>query len=212
MIYTISKRLFDILVAGSLLVLLWPMFLAILALIKFGSQGPGLYLGARAGKNNSSFKIMKFRTMVFDAEKLGGYSTACDDPRITPFGKYLRRSKLDELPQLINVLKGDMSLVGPRPQVLYYTDKYVGDEKIILSMRPGITDLASLYFHDMDSTLGNLHVDEKYEQEIEPIKNKLRIEYIRKASFLLDLRILLETFFTIFGIRNVTGLMKSYAF
>ena len=147
--------------------------------------------------------------MVFEADKLGGPSTALNDPRITSIGRFLRSTKLDELPQLINVVKGEMSLVGPRPQVLYYTKKYTKEEVLILSMRPGVTDLASLFFYDMDSVLGNTNVDKKYETEVEPIKNKLRIKYVKEASFMLDIRILIETFFGVLGIRNTTGLMTN---
>ena len=138
--------------------------------------------------------------MVADAEKLGGPSTALNDPRITPIGKFLRRYKLDELPQLINILKGEMSFVGPRPQVERYTKLYEGEEKIILSVRPGLTDYASLHFIDMDSTLGDGDVDRKYMTEVEPLKNVLRIKYVKERSFLVDMKILLKTMFRLFQV------------
>jgi lipopolysaccharide/colanic/teichoic acid biosynthesis glycosyltransferase len=144
--------------------------------------------------------------MVVDSENKGGFSTAINDSRFTSVGRKLRRYKLDELPQFINVIQGDMSIVGPRPQVYYYTDKYVGEQILILSVKPGITDLASLYFSDMDKILGDGDVDSKYEIEVEPIKNKLRLKYVKQRSLLLDIRIMIETAFTVFDIKNVTGL------
>jgi lipopolysaccharide/colanic/teichoic acid biosynthesis glycosyltransferase len=144
--------------------------------------------------------------MVLDAERKGGFSTAIDDPRLTGLGRFIRKHKLDELPQFFNVLAGDMSLVGPRPQVAFYTDKYEGDEKLILSVKPGITDLASLYYADMDSVLGSGNVDARYLAEIEPVKNQLRLKYIREQSFLLDTRILIETGFKLIGFENITNL------
>jgi len=174
--------------------------------VKVDSRGPVLYRGHRAGVNNKRFYILKYRSMVLNAESKGGYSTAMNDLRLTKIGRILRRYKLDELPQLINVVCGEMSLVGPRPQVYYYTDKYKGDQKLILSVKPGITDFASLYFSNMDSILGQGNVDKKYEDEIEPLKNILRLRYVKERTFFLDMRILIETAFTIIGIKNVTGL------
>jgi lipopolysaccharide/colanic/teichoic acid biosynthesis glycosyltransferase len=206
MIYWLTKRLFDISFSVFSLVLLLPVMVVIAIMVKVSSPGPVLYRGLRAGKLGQNFKILKFRTMVFNAENLGGYSTAANDPRFTPVGRFLRRYKLDELPQFLNVLVGQMSLVGPRPQVLYYTDQYEGDEKLILSVPPGITDLASLYFSDMDTVLGDVNIDSKYATEVEPLKNKLRLRYVREASFLLDVRILVETAFKLIGLSGLTGL------
>ena len=118
----------------------------------------------------------------------------------------MRKYKLDELPQFFNVLCGDMSLVGPRPQVFYYTSRYSGDELLIQTVKPGITDFASLYFVDMDAILGTGDVDARYKHEIEPVKNQLRIRYVREQSYLLDLRILVETAFKLIGLNNITGL------
>ena len=170
------------------------------------SPGKVFYRGVRAGKNEVNFEIYKFRTMVENAENIGGYSTSINDNRLTKIGRFLRKYKIDELPQFINVIKGDMSLVGPRPQVLYYTNQYKGEEKSILSVRPGITDLASLYFSDMDKVLGDGDADRKYETEIEPIKNLLRLKYVNEQSFVLDIRILIETIFSLIGIKNITKL------
>lgn len=200
------KRLFDVLVSIIALVALLPIFIIVSFLIKISSPGKVIYRGIRAGKNEVSFEIYKFRTMVENAEYIGGYSTSINDVRLTKIGRFLRKYKTDELPQLVNVIKGDMSLVGPRPQVLHYTNKYKGEMKSILSIRPGITDLASLYFSDMDKVLGHGNVERKYETEIEPVKNLLRLRYVKERSFWLDMRILIETFFSIVGIKNITNL------
>lgn len=200
------KRIFDILVSIIALVVFFPIFIIVSFLIKISSPGKVFYRGTRAGKNGVNFEIYKFRTMVENAEYIGGYSTSINDARLTKFGRFLRKYKTDELPQLLNVIKGDMSLVGPRPQVLHYTNKYKGEMKLILSIRPGITDLASLYFSDMDKVLGHGNVEKKYETEIEPIKNLLRLKYVKERSFLLDMRILIETIFSIIGIKNITKL------
>ena len=200
------KRLFDIFVSVIALVAFLPIFIIVSFLIKISSPGKVIYRGIRAGKNEVSFEIYKFRTMVENAENIGGHSTSINDARLTKIGRFLRKYKTDELPQFINVIKGDMSLVGPRPQVLYYTNQYTEEMKSILSIRPGITDLASLYFSDMDKVLGHGNVERKYETEIEPVKNLLRLKYVKERSFLLDMRILIETLFSIVGIKNITKL------
>lgn len=187
------KRTFDIVVSLVCLCLCLPLFLLVMVIIKVESWGPVFYRGRRSGLHGRPFMMLKFRTMVEDAEKKGGHSTSLDDPRLTRIGRALRKFKLDELPQFINVLKGDMSIVGPRPQVEYYTSLYVGEEKTILNVKPGLTDYASIRFIDMDSTLGREKVDEKYKRDIEPEKNRLRIQYVREASFLTDMKILFKT-------------------
>ena len=202
--YQIAKRIFDIVVSGMLLILLLPFLLVVAVIIKVDSRGPVFYRGKRAAKGEGVFYIFKYRSMVVDAENKGGPSTAIDDPRFTKVGRFMRRFKIDEFPQLINVLRGEMSLVGPRPQVTFYTDQYSGDEKLILTIKPGITDIASIYFIDMDSTLGSGDVDKKYQIEIEPIKNKLRIKYVREMTFILDIRILIATLFSLLGLANIT--------
>lgn len=209
MIYRFFKRLTDIVISLIAIVVFGPLLLVLAVLIKLGSPGPVFYRGERAGKGETTFRILKFRSMVVDAERKGGFSTAIDDPRLTGIGRFLRKYKLDELPQFFNVLFGDMSLVGPRPQVLFYTSRYTGDERRILSVKPGITDLASLYFVDMDAVLGSGDVDTRYLVEVEPIKNKLRLRYVREQSYLLDLRILVETACKLIGFENVTGLNVS---
>jgi lipopolysaccharide/colanic/teichoic acid biosynthesis glycosyltransferase len=205
-IYLVTKRAFDIAVSFSALVALAPVMAGIACAIKLESPGPVLYRGKRAGLRGKPFWMYKFRSMVVDAESIGGFSTAVDDPRLTRIGRKLRRYKLDELPQFLNVLKGEMSLVGPRPQVFFYTDRYVGEEKAILLVKPGITDFASLYFSDMDATLGSGDVDDRYAETVEPVKNRLRLRYVRERSMLVDVRILIETACKLIGIDNATGL------
>lgn len=187
------KRLFDIIVAFLALIVLSPFFILFAILIKKNSTGSVFYRGIRTGQFGRPFRIFKFRTMVEDAEKVGGPSSAFNDPRFTEIGKILRRYKLDELPQLINILKGEMSFVGPRPQVEEYTSKYKGEEKMILSVKPGLTDYASIEFINLDKILGDENVDEKYRNEIEPKKNKLRLKYVKEKSFWTDARIIFRT-------------------
>jgi lipopolysaccharide/colanic/teichoic acid biosynthesis glycosyltransferase len=141
--------------------------------------------------------------MVLDAETKGGHSTAMNDPRLTRIGKSLRRYKLDELPQLINVLIGEMSVVGPRPQVEKYTSLYNEEEKTILSVRPGLTDYASIRFINLDKILGDEEVDRKYREEIEPEKNRLRLKYVLERSFLVDMKIIVLTVSSLLRIRSL---------
>lgn len=201
--YTSLKRLFDLTISLFCAVIFSPFILFIWFLIKLDSpKDPVIYKGKRSGRGSGVFLLYKFRTMVVDAENLGGFSTAMDDPRLTTIGKTLRKYKIDEIPQLFNVISGKMSLVGPRPQVTYYTDKYDKDEMEILKVKPGITDLASLLFIDMDKTLGNDNVDAIYETKIEPLKNKLRLEYAKNASLGLDIIIMITTLLRILGIKD----------
>jgi lipopolysaccharide/colanic/teichoic acid biosynthesis glycosyltransferase len=189
------KRIFDFLVSLFGLIILSPLFLIIAILIKLDSEGPVFYRGERVGKDGKPFRIFKFRTMVKNAEKLGGPSTSADDPRLTKVGKILRKYKLDELPQLINVLKGEMSLVGPRPEVKIYVDMLKPEEKEkILSVRPGMTDLASLWdFHEEEVLKGSEDPEKTYMEKIRPKKVQLQLEYVKNRSFLLDLKIIFKT-------------------
>lgn len=192
--YPAAKRLFDIVFALLGLVLTLPLFAVIAFLIKRDSEGPVFYRAPRVGKDGKPFKMLKFRTMVANADKIGGPSTANDDPRITRVGRFLRRYKLDELPQLINVLKGEMSFVGPRPEVQQYVDMYTEEEKAILTVKPGITDWASLWNSDEGAVLaGSPDPEKAYLELIRPTKIKLQLEYVRRRSFLTDLGILLRT-------------------
>lgn len=194
------KRLFDVIFSLFGLILVLPLFLIIAILIKKESPGPVFYRGVRVGKNGKNFRIFKFRTMVPGAEKLGGYSTPSDDPRLLKIGHFLKKYQLDELPQLINVLKGEMSLVGPRPEVPYYVDMMTEEEKkIILSVRPGMTDLASLWnFHEGEVLKGSPDPEKTYMEKVRPRKIELQIEYVKNRSFWMDLKIIFKTIIKIF--------------
>jgi lipopolysaccharide/colanic/teichoic acid biosynthesis glycosyltransferase len=187
------KRSFDVVVASVGLVLLAPVFAAVALAVRLDAPGPVFYRGVRAGLDGRPFRIFKFRTMVPDAERVGGGSTAKNDPRVTRVGAVLRRHKLDELPQFMNVLLGDMSLVGPRPELLQYAEQYSAEEREILSVRPGITDPASLRFIDLAEVLGSEDADRAYEETVLAVKNRLRLEYVRSRTFGGDLRLLLTT-------------------
>jgi lipopolysaccharide/colanic/teichoic acid biosynthesis glycosyltransferase len=193
------KRIFDFL--GSLLglVALSPVLLLIALLIKVDSRGPVFYRGVRVGLFGGVFKIFKYRTMILNADKVGGSSTPDDDPRLTRLGKFLRRYKLDELPQLINVLKGDMSLVGPRPQVQWAVDLYTPEQRTVLTVRPGITDYASVHFPNEGEILkGSTNPDQDYMEKIHPKKMRLSLEYVRERSLWVDLKIIFQTIAAIF--------------
>lgn len=196
------KRLFDLMASSTGLVLLAPVLLSIVVLIKLEAGGAVFYRGIRVGRHGKSFRIFKFRTMVVDAEKLGGPSTADDDPRITRIGKFLRKYKLDELPQLINVLKGEMSFVGPRPEVEQEVRLYNEEEKALLNVRPGITDYASIKFHNEGEILrGSADPHQAYREKIRPEKIRLGLEYVRDCSFKTDLKVLALTFKTLIETR-----------
>lgn len=192
------KRLFDIVLSIIGLIILSPVLLLVSLLIKLEDGGPVFYRGIRVGKDGKPFRIFKFRTMVPDAEKMGVYSTADDDPRITRIGRILRKYKIDELPQLINVLKGEMSFVGPRPEVPAYVEKFTEEERKILSVRPGITDWASLWDVDEGAILaGSPDPDKAYEELIRPTKIHLQLKYVREHSFLTDIKIIILTLLSI---------------
>ena len=188
------KRGFDVMVATIALVSVAPLLALAALMVKLSSRGPVLYRGTRVGLNGQLFSMLKFRTMVVDAESLGGSATAADDPRITRLGKFLRRYKLDELPQFFNVLAGDMSLVGPRPEVQKYVNLYSPEEKAILTVRPGITDWASIWNSNEAAVLeGSRDPERAYEELIRPTKLALQLLYVRNHSFFVDLTILLHT-------------------
>ncbi len=195
-----AKRLFDIFFSFIGLILLSPVFLLIALVIKLTSKGPVFYRGKRVGKGGKIFRIYKFRTMVENAEQIGGPSTAGDDPRLTTIGKFIKKFKIDELSQLINVLKGEMSLVGPRPEVSFYVDMMTEEEKsTILSIRPGITDWASLWnFNEEEILRGSSDPEKTYQEEIRPEKIRLQIKYARERSMLTDIKIIIQTVLKIF--------------
>ncbi len=189
----VAKRIFDTGVAFVLLLIVLPLALLFAVGILISSPGPIFYLGKRTGFNGRPFLIFKFRTMVVDAERRGGGTTALDDPRIFPFGRFLRRYKLDELPQLLNVLRGEMSLVGPRPELPVYTERYTEAEREILSVLPGITDLSSIRFSSLDEFVGKHDADRMFEENVLPEKNRLRLHYVKSRSFAGDIKILFMT-------------------
>jgi len=196
----IAKRLFDIIFSFFGLIIISPILLLISILIKKESPGPVFYRGERIGRSGKSFRIFKFRTMVADAENLGGPSTAGDDPRLTKIGNFLKKYQLDELPQLINVMAGDMSLVGPRPEVKIYIDMMTEEERsVILSTKPGMTDLASLWnFHENEVLKGSADPEKTYMEKIRPTKIKFQLEYVKTRSFMLDLKIIIKTIMKLF--------------
>ena len=194
------KRLFDIFFSLFGLIITAPFLIVIALLIKLSSEGSVCFRGQRIGKDGTPFRIFKFRTMVENAEKIGGPSTALDDSRLTKIGIFLKKYQLDEVPQLINVLRGEMSLVGPRPEVKMYVDMMAEEERrIILSVLPGMTDLASLWnFHEGEILKGSLDPEKTYQEKIRPTKLKLQMEYVKNRSFLLDLKIIIKTIIKVF--------------
>ena len=198
MFYIAFKTAFDYLVSLILLFLLFPVLLLIAILIKVSSKGKIFYLGDRVGKNLKIFKIIKFRTMIMNAESVGGLVTSDNDSRITNIGRFLRKYKFDELPQFFNILRGEMSLVGPRPEALRFVDLYSQAEKeSILSVKPGITDLSSIEFIQLGKILGADDNNEDFQKEVNKVlkrKLELRLEYINNRSFLFDIKILFLTF------------------
>lgn len=188
-----AKRLLDVFLAIAGLAVLWPVLLACAIAVKLGSPGPVFYRGVRTGLHGRPFRIWKFRSMVVDAESRGGTTTGSGDARVTAVGQLLRHSKLDELPQLFNVLVGDMSFVGPRPEVAEYTSQYTPEERRILDVRPGITDLASIEFNDLQAYVGTEDPDGMYRRQVLPRKNQLRLRYVNEQSLALDAAILFRT-------------------
>ncbi|MEB2348864.1 MAG: sugar transferase [Comamonadaceae bacterium] len=190
-----AKRLFDWLASSVGLVLLAPLFAVLALWIKHDSPGPVFFRQERVGCNGRGFRIHKFRTMVQDAERRGLQITAGADARVTRAGRWLRKYKLDELPQLIDVWRGDMSLVGPRPEVPRYVACYPQDVRaVVLSVRPGITDRASIEFKDENEILGRVQdPDEAYVHEVLPIKLRYYVDYVQTRTFWGDVFIILAT-------------------
>ena len=192
-------RLFDILFSFFGLLFLLPFFLVIWTIIVLTSKGGGFYKQLRVGKNGRDFYLFKFRSMRKDADKGSLITVGGRDPRITRIGYFIRKFKIDELPQLFNVLKGDMSLVGPRPEVRKYVDLYNDDQKRVLSIRPGITDYASIEYVDENEILGKAdNPDEVYVRQIMPDKIRLNIKYIENHSLKEYFKIIFLTVFKIF--------------
>jgi lipopolysaccharide/colanic/teichoic acid biosynthesis glycosyltransferase len=194
------KRVFDVVCALTGIVLLSPIFLIISVGIMIDSGFPVFFLQERVGKDGRLFKLFKFRTMVFNNHSGPAITVGTRDPRITRIGYWLRRFKLDELPQLFNVLKGDMSLVGPRPELKKFVDLYTPEQRRVITVKPGITDYASIVFRNENELLeGKPDPVDYYVREIMPVKLKLNLRYIERMSFWLDVRILIRTVLSIFS-------------
>lgn len=188
------KRIFDLLVSLVVILVLSPLLLLLAILVKLESKGPVLYLQERIGKDMKPFLICKFRTMVTGADRKGLLTVGGRDPRITRVGYYLRKYKLDELPQLFNVVRGEMSLVGPRPEVRKYVELYTPEQLRVLSVKPGITDYASIAYVNENEILGKASDPEKtYIEQIMPEKLELNLKYISEKSLLTDFKIILRT-------------------
>lgn len=193
------KRCIDTCVTSIALCILWPVYCVISLLIILEDGLPVFYRADRGGYQSKPFKICKFRSMVKNADKIGGGTTALHDPRITKIGNYLRKTKLDEIPQLGQVFLGKMSLIGPRPELLKYVNQYEGEEKDILQVRPGITDFSSLEFINLDEIVGGENADEMYEKYVLKKKNQLRVKYAHSVSFKTDIYILFKTLGAVFN-------------
>jgi lipopolysaccharide/colanic/teichoic acid biosynthesis glycosyltransferase len=198
-------RFLDIFLSLLGLILLFPLFLLVIILIKISSRGNVIYKQIRVGLGGSDFHIYKFRTMYVDADKAGLLTVGGRDPRVTTVGYYLRKYKIDELPQLFNVLRGNMSLVGPRPEVRKYVDKYTSDQRRVLSVKPGITDWASILYRDENSILeSSKNPEQDYLHVILPDKIRYNSIYINKLSVFEYIKILLYTVYSIFfPVKNI---------
>ena len=196
-LYLFFKRLFDIFASLIMLILLSPVFLVLSVLIKMDSKGPVFYKQERVTKYGKIFRIVKFRTMIVDADKKGSLVTVDDDDRVTRFGKKIRNSRLDEIPQLINILTGDMSFVGTRPEVKKYVDKYTDEMLATLLMPAGVTSRASIEYKDeakiMDKYIDKMGVDDIYIKKILPEKMQYNLEYLKKCSIIEDVILCFKT-------------------
>ena len=193
------KRSFDIFFSFFGLIILSPLFLLIFVMVKTDSKGSVIYKQTRVGKNGKDFAVLKFRSMKQDSDSKGLLTVGGKDPRITKTGYFIRKYKLDELPQLINVLKGDMSFVGPRPEVRKYVLLYDEVQKKVLDVNPGITDVASIKYRNENELLeGSEDPETFYIKEIMPVKLKMNLEYINDRSFFKDIKVILNTLKTVF--------------
>ena len=189
------KRLFDIIASGMGLICLSPLFAVLAIWIKCDSQGPVFYRQVRVGRGNKDFSLFKFRSMRPDSDKLGLITVGGRDPRVTRSGYYIRKYKLDEFPQLINVFLGDMSLVGPSPEVRKYVEMYTPEQMKVLSVRPGITSLASIRYRNENDILAAAEDPDKcYIEQVMPDKLAIDLEYVKQATLLNDIRLIFSTF------------------
>ncbi len=191
-------RLFDFLMALTGLIILCPLFLVISLFVKLSSPGPVLHQGQRVGTGGGLFNLYKFRTMAVGADKMGPAITPTNDPRVTKVGRILRRTKLDEIPQLINVLKGDMSFVGPRPEDPRYVSIYTADQQRILAVRPGITSAASLTYRHEEKLLSGPDWEKVYRDEVLPAKLAIDLVYFSNRTFFSDLLLIFRTILSVF--------------
>ena len=192
------KRLFDIFASGLGLLFLSPLFLILAIWIKLDSKGPVFYRQVRVGRGNKDFRIFKFRSMRVGADKQGLITVGGHDPRITRSGYFIRKYKLDEFPQLINVFIGDMSLVGPRPEVRKYVDMYTPEQMHVLDVRPGVTSLASIRYRNENELLDNAEdPDQFYIDVVMQDKLAIDLEYVQNASFWYDIKLIFQTFWEI---------------
>jgi len=196
------KRGFDVMAAAVGLVLLSPLFLLVGIWVRCDSRGPVFHRGNRVGRGGRPFRILKFRTMVTGAERMGPGVTAGGDPRVTRVGRLLRAAKLDELPQLINVLRGEMSLVGPRPEDPRYVALYTPEQRRTLAVRPGITSLASVQYRDEEAILTAGDLQDLYTRVVMPAKLAIELDYLERRGFLSDLRVLGLTAAALFASRR----------
>lgn len=187
------KRIMGLIISLPFLILAIPIYIIISIAIITEDGRPVFYRPLRGGYKNKPFRIFKFRTMVKNADKIGGGTTANHDPRITKVGGFLRKTKLDETANLINILIGTMSFIGPRPELLQYTEQYEGDEKEIMEVRPGVTDFSSIEFINLDEIVGAGNADEMYEKYVLQKKNALRVKYAETISFRTDCKIFFTT-------------------
>ncbi len=200
------KRILDFSLALVGLLIIWPVLFILAVAVALDTGLPILYCPSRGGYRGRPFRICKFRTMVQNADQIGGGTTALNDSRITATGAVYRKMKLDETAQLFNVLAGTMSFIGPRPELLKYTDAYQGLEKNILNVRPGITDFSSINFINLDEIVGSENADEMYEKYVLKKKNQLRLKYVAEVSFRTDVKIFVSTVFHV--IKKAVGVIR----
>jgi len=201
------KRVLDFVLALVMIIPCMIFMIPIAIAVKATSEGPVFYTALRGGYHNRPFNILKFRTMVVGADKYSS-TTALNDPRVTRVGRMLRHSKLDELPQLFNILKGDMSFIGPRPELLRYTTQYTEEQQCILWVRPGITDPSSIKLISLDELVGHDDPEGNYETRILGEKNRMRVEYAQNQSFGLDMRVFFDTLKTVLQ-KNLRSVQKA---
>lgn len=191
------KRIIDVVLAVVFAVILSPIYLILALAVVIDTGFPVFYRAQRGGYQNKPFRIFKYRSMVKNADQIGGGTTALNDSRITKVGNFLRKTKLDEIPQLFNIITGEMSFIGPRPELLRYTSQYKDEELLIHRVRPGITDYSSIEFINLDEIVGGENADEMYEKYVLKRKNELRVQYAKTVSFSTDVKLLFITVFDV---------------